>query len=129
MNIDKMQPGRELDELVAKMLGWSNIDWHFDRVYPGRTWIGGNPHGDGDRYVEEVPFFSTDIAAAWQVVEKLREKSFAMTISTMGPRQQTSAFCIYEGRKITDHCWGDTAAHAICLAALKVVTVNREGSE
>lgn len=58
-----MKPGRELDEIVAeKVMGWKRLsdptyDWH-------------SPD-DGLLAAGMVPFYSTDIAAAWRIVSKL----------------------------------------------------------
>ena len=60
----KMEAGREMDALVAeKVMGLSYI--LFD---------GTDPHQE-----ELTPHYSTDIAAAWEVVEKLR-KSYDVVI-------------------------------------------------
>lgn len=92
-----------------------------------------------------TPSYSTDIAAAWQVVEKLKELSrdilpadkeidsdLRHALHSDGIRIQ---FCrvnkkwkvcwwesgIYEADSESIVCEADTAPHAICLAALKVM--------
>ncbi len=51
---------RDIDKKIAKILGWTNIDWHFDRAEPMRMWLGGTPPGvDGETgWLEEIPEFS-----------------------------------------------------------------------
>jgi hypothetical protein len=66
--IEKMEAGREMDALIAeKVLGLS--DWHIRHS---------DEDGDGNLYFceikDELPHYSTDIAAAWQVIEKIKSK-------------------------------------------------------
>lgn len=112
-----MKPGRELDALIAeKVFG-----------LPQSTWRDGEDHRDEDGVgvvvlgVRPDPY-STDIAAAWTVVEKLdllRNHSF-----------ERSPDGLYEiGVLYSDDGYWEvygsapTAPHAICLAALKAVGV------
>ncbi len=95
-----MKPGRELDVRVARDVMGIPVTQFADG-----TWLAANG--------EELEPYSTDIAAAWEVVEKMREVDRAVEI-------------------LFDHGWqanfdsgeyqfGDSAAHAICLAALNAV--------
>ena len=56
---------RDIDEKVAKILGWTNLDWHFDRVEPMHMWLGGTPPGINAEIgsIEEVPEYSSDVNA------------------------------------------------------------------
>jgi hypothetical protein len=65
-----------------------------------------------DGHGEMIPNYTTDIAAAWEVVLK-----FGVTIS--GPMEDGTwiASCGPRSRYSTEH--GTSAPHAICLAALK----------
>ena len=77
---DELQAGRELDALVAeKLFGWTHVGTSAAYGYPPDSTIpteerepavGWPPRA----YTKQVPKYSTDIAAAWQVVEKLSEK-------------------------------------------------------
>lgn len=61
--------GRELDAAVAeRVMGWSNVHYNgrTDRV--SYKWMGIPP--DGRSYNTEVRYFSTDIAAAMEVLNK-----------------------------------------------------------
>lgn len=100
--MDEMKPGRELDALIAeKVMGLATAEEDSDE-----NWV---PVG--------VPGYSTDIAAAWEVVGKLwedQESVFELT------RPVGSGFnCRFRQGAIKE--WGETAPHAICLAALKSV--------
>ena len=81
MNIDEMPAGRELDALVAKkVMGWRITAWNDGEpwgnreVFPPFEPINGIP-ADCDcishSEAGEPPHYSTDIAAAWEVVEKM----------------------------------------------------------
>lgn len=64
-----------------------------------------------------IPSYSTDIAAAWQVVEKMRSWHVAMTITTAGPSNQTAAYTTSDS-KAARMVWAATPPLAICRAAL-----------
>lgn len=101
-----MIPGRELDALIAeKVMGLRCPDW----ISCGR--------GRG-AWEHSLKHYSTDISAAWEVVEKLnllerfelsrRDKKFTIT-----------TYSQYENHSI--YVEAPTAPHAVCLAALKVM--------
>jgi hypothetical protein len=106
-----MTPGRELDALVAEKVmgclsGVSVLD-------DGRHCLWINRH-----WVDLLPY-STDIAAAWEVVEKLTRSGWYFELRA--PNYLASFF-----RGIDSHCESieaPTAPHAICLAALKACDV------
>lgn len=110
----RIEPGSELDALVADKIMGLNVSWlHEDKDY--------TKHGG-------LPKYSTDIAAAWTVVEKIynKNKGEPMVMQIYGP--------LSDGYKVTliwEHHDGPieegsivakTASHAICLAALKAVS-------
>jgi ABA sandwich protein len=147
--IDKLEPGRELDALVAeKVMGWlwciqacgdisrpGQYEWSRFLAPPANAaawrdiW-----NGKTEAIIEERPRFamgfSTDIAAAWLVVEKMRQTkrfcclklhsdfdfvySFSLTLYT-----QRYQDC---GRHEPDFiAQAQTAPLAVCRAALKAV--------
>ena len=71
------------------------------------------------------PPYSTDIAAAWEVVEKLRATGEFCCIDVRHPIHEPIECAFY--KVASDHKpligVGDTAPHAICLAALKAIGV------
>lgn len=87
-------------------------------------------HGHAALCPEFVPLYSTDIAAAWQVVER-----FDGRVTVSGPKAPVAGGEYQAGDKweaeilptaqtyFADSVFelGDTAPHAICLAALRAV--------
>lgn len=111
-----MKPGRELDQLIAKKV--FGLDLPISIVYfPGET----------PASVELCPFYSTDIASAWLVLETINPVSIERTMLVSGKIQWTVLFCnprlpepksYYDGRVTAE-----SAPHAICLAALRALGV------
>lgn len=67
-----MEPGRELDCWVAeKVMGWINVN--------KETGTGDKPNYHGF-YGVKIPNFSTDIAAAWEIVEHMRSHQRYLTM-------------------------------------------------
>lgn len=114
--------GRELDaEIAERIFGWTRVTCVGHHPYamglkPGGNLKNINHYGD-------VPNYSTDIAAAWEAVEKLRASGLSFTINAYGQRGE-------EANPTTWYCWfgddknasqiGATAPLAICRAALAV---------
>lgn len=128
-----MKPGKELDALVAEhVLGWGPREINHSTSILCK-WR--NPEDSTGYNDYSLPSFSSDIAAAWELVEKLK----------VGHREVRSDGCVVkdsiriEYRETTGSwfvCWaysgwnfmefehwteGESAPHAICLAALKTV--------
>lgn len=99
MNYDELQPGRELDELIArKVMAVGGIMGH-------PIIVDGSIAPEAPQLMK-VPPYSTDISAAWFVVER-----FA------GPPDFGYLFC-----DLNLFVWNSkTAAYKICVAALKKV--------
>lgn len=119
-----MKPGRELDALVAeKVMGWRA----HSPGYPSLVDINGVPTGwlaSGQGSQGDDPDFrpSTDIAAAWEVVERLGGNMFQLHYDTRyGHENKTGWAVILDGVVMCG--FADTAPHAICLAALKAAGV------
>jgi hypothetical protein len=112
-----MTSGRELDALVAeKVMGWALTS------KDTRDLQGWPPPGNTTPI--DVPEYSTDIAAAWEVVEKLDKYYFQVNreIKNMDSMEYTVVIPgIFNKERITVSA--NTAPHAICLAALKAVDV------
>lgn len=108
-----MKPGRELDALIAeKVMGWED-------------------NMRGLMAYAIVPNYSTDIAAAWKVIEELRKDQKALLISQayQGPYWEYLSKVEWndslKGYRF-EFATSISAPHAICLAALKAVGVNYE---
>lgn len=110
-----MEPGDELDALVAvKVMGWRIKEGLYPVDATGQS-----------QFV--VPSYSTDIAAAWLVVEHFTNQGKHFDISS------TIRGSIADIKSGVRHLqWvalvrnfpfarADTAPHAICIAALKAV--------
>jgi hypothetical protein len=72
--IMQMEAGRELDALVAKkVMGWkygqAGVDWS--------GWVGVNPRPSKEANLGHFSP-STNISAAWEVVEKLKENQYSL---------------------------------------------------
>lgn len=136
-----MNPGRELDALIAeKVMGFKDVhfkvcstfgldtsDWHMtpDARYPYAIARG---------CTLQVPHYSTDIAAAWEVVEKLPTieitncKGNSLLFDARANEKdkwvvavRVSAEADYSNPKFI-YSQAVSAPHAICLAALKAVS-------
>lgn len=122
-----MKPGRELDALVAEhVMGWKRAVQPHPEL-PEITLY--------DLYNSHVPMphYSTDIAAAWLVVEKLTSDGIPLVLGNTTNREKDSqakfAVTIFEnwiGHVIPEDirhvsAQAETAPHAICLAALKAI--------
>lgn len=116
-----MKPGRELDALVAeKVMGRSKT------VVLGYLTI-----------TRPVPHYSTDISAAWEIVEELSKRRAGPSNDLEfddihmwcdrrkllhGSGVHTRYIATFDGL-MEYNGEGETMAHAICLAALKILEV------
>lgn len=107
------QPGKELDRKIAiDVMGWT---WEEtaqvkcgDVVYHWRY--------NNSSYSEVLPY-STDISAAWEMVgELVKNDMFELSIGRDG-----KWYCGMNAIQLQYGSGGESAAHAICLAALKAV--------
>ncbi len=98
-----MKPGRELDSLVAeKVMGYTTYGQFRDK--------------DGVRVM--IDRYSTDIAAAWEVAEKMTSLFWEMNLDT-GSKSNTTKVEFYRTFDQTFHVVvANTAPEAICKAAL-----------
>ena len=139
MRIDEMPAGREMDALLAeKVMGYTLSELSLP-AYP-KYKLFDIESGEFSGYVKEVPHYSTDIAASWEVVkrmpipfklEKCWEKAYQI-----GPEGWSACWCTdadcegcNENSRCTngDDAWAETAPLAICRYALKVAGVKING--
>lgn len=76
---------------------------------------------DEEEPAHPLPRYSLDIAAAWQVVEKMRERPVYVVVE---PHPDYWRAVVYDENwyfVVSEHA--DTAPFAICLAALRAVGV------
>lgn len=112
-----MEAGRELDALVAEhVMGYECV-------------CSDEPVDCPVHYAEDLDTllpYSTDIAAAWPVVERMRELRWVFSLCTLNAGDFYCIFKVHEfsSRPSAIHdARADTAPHAICLAALRAVGV------
>lgn len=142
-----MNIGRELDALVAeKVMGWTRegAGWHTkpwhrpSKDYPGSIINDWDSKGEHDFLVipnahsgisnrvsfcgcegdAEIPHYSTSIAAAWEIVEKLNSTEFVLERWPELQFTVRSTFIRGENFSVAN-----SAPHSICLAALKAMGV------
>lgn len=113
-----MKPGRELDTLVAEKV----MENHWCQLMPENACIDGKPRkcacgAVGFPFEHRKPY-STDIAAAWEVVEKLNVSGYRMEF-VLG--SQGDAYATFITGACRFRAVSGSAPKAICLAALKAV--------
>jgi len=137
VDIDKLEAGRELDALVAEhIFGWKRIAEGSVsiNVPSGETVLLNDLFVSPDDYERvkvvgsalvapmNLPDFSTDISAAWGVVEKvirLVNRGFELSVTNHYP-DIYGVDVRFDGHDMVN---GNTIPLAICRAALKCVWV------
>jgi len=130
-----MKPGRELDALVAEnVMGWKRVRWMdwkqkiADETRTSLTYSWHDANGDMTENAEDMDDYynptyawspSTDIAAAWEVVERLALTFEMGWLPTDKGFSWDASFGEKRGSEEGTTTYADTAPHAICLAALK----------
>lgn len=132
-NIDEIPVGREMDIWVAeKFLGLEVVRPVTPIVYENDDGLHVRARGSDMKWLHCQPLvhYSTDIAAAWEVVGKLQEKGLAfmlfdgrtawrmITIEKAGEKWYAE---FYNGPMRGGGC-SNTAPLAICRAAFKAMT-------
>jgi len=112
--------GRELDALIAEKL----LGFEVCRNEKG-GWSLGRPDYWDDRGSSELlnplPSYSDDGAAVWDVVAWATNQRLEMKIGRAPGRSESSWSCWFERDGTHFYAEGETAPHAICLAALKAI--------
>ena len=107
--------GTELDQLVAeKVMGWNRF------IYPFLFWT------DADRVMrDQIPVYSTNISAAWEIVKKLASGNWTMHLEWKGADRNYANTAEVGFSSLKEpylaHSTADTAPLAICRAALKAM--------
>lgn len=109
---------RDLDRLIAeRVMGWTNLSVTGSR-------FGTTPDGKPHRI---IPQYSTEISAAWEIVEKLKLSGYQGGLEWAKP--EAGYNCAFGASLPLDEkqfSWAETAPLAICLAALKAMEVSIE---
>lgn len=117
--IDLLEAGRELDiEIVERVMGYCVLSDKPVTMYRNERGIAVSKDNKIIIHPNNVPNYSTDIAAAWDVVEKCPHNMFYL-------ERHDGVMQFWEAQFISTRkpSRANTAAHAICLAALAVVAV------
>lgn len=119
MNIDDMEPGKELDALIAEKI----MGWKFRKPTHGSCCTCQRCGRDYDTCNNAPCDFSADLAAAWSVVEKVNDNANDVVIEVAGDGiiEVVMGWFDMEGWSHFQKAKGKSAPHAICLAALKAV--------
>jgi hypothetical protein len=91
-------------------MGWSHCHREGDWGYLGRPLF-------GFRWNSRIPEYSTEIAAAWDVVERLKHLEPEMRWHD----ENHGWYLNFSKKDLEGIPYAETAPHAICLAALKAV--------
>ena len=119
--IEKLEAGREMDALIAqRVMGW-NL-----RMSTGMGLVGDFPDDKPvtGRTYREIPRYSEDIAAAFQVVERMTSAPYAWYVETVNLKADGFVWrAVYWGGYDIEHCVYFTSENkslpiAICRAAL-----------
>jgi len=125
MSVGEMPAGREFDATVAEVvMGWR---------YQPFVWV-----VEAGRFIddERLPYFSTCWEAMRLVVERMRDLGWLSFEMRWVKRGRYSSESLIEGWSVffnsdfapftAGHVEAETAPHAVCLAALKAVQLQRE---
>lgn len=114
-----LPPGRELDALIAEKVIKLTPGYYFMEFKDLSQQEQNNYNRNQGWSPMRCPEYSTDIAAAWEVVERMRMIGADLEI-TIGKMGYAINYELEDNWGV--HGYKDTAPHAICLAALKAVS-------
>jgi len=101
--------GRDLDVQVAEALGWTDVEMAFGGAYGRGALRGKKP----DSAWCLVPHYSTNIAAAWRLVEQYDGEFYL--------DHDCGGWYALFGENLDNGCYAPTAPEAICEAFIKSV--------
>ena len=130
---DTIEAGRELDTLVAeRVMGWSHIE-RKPRQYKGFNGFANyfGPHGlppekpfNEGFGLFDVPTYSTNIADAWRVLDRMIERGYEGTLHRRAGDDGLTLFLLdAEGEPTGEYAYycAEKMPLAICRAALNAV--------
>jgi len=116
-----MEAGRELDKLIAGKIFNLSIGCDYMR---GKMWVV-FPNGSmmPPNEMPELPYYSTDLGAAWKVVEHIDLIGWTNSLGkTASDKWCFLKYDEWDNDHRVDHSTiAESAPHAICLAALAAV--------
>ena len=115
-----MEAGDEMNALIAELMGWTRHEQPFiskwGKMYEWR------PPEDSSYDAFLAPHdWSTNIAAAWEVVEKLTPFKFGFNLAIESPPGPCGDWEVHFYNGGAHLAFADTAPLAICRAALLAV--------
>jgi len=128
---DELKPGREMDDLIhTKVMGRKICKVTLRHRKPYGRLSGTMLTLPTEEEIVEVdqmsPKYSTDISAAWEVVEKMgtRRLGYSLNLTnvagtTSNPLWDADFYKLRASK--SNECEATSAPHAICLAALKAM--------
>lgn len=110
-----MKPGRELDFLVATKV----FDWHGCQRTPLGDIYGCRKSDGPEEMNRPLPFYSTDIATAWELMNGRLSCQLVGSLPDDDPNNRGGLqyVCTYKGKSV----FGKSAPEVICKAALLTV--------
>lgn len=126
----KMEAGEELDRLVAEVMGEPMPEFTPENALelqlagspvksPKGNWLCLCRYDEGDIPTWRPLPYSTDISAAWSVVEKMRELDYSFSLTNYDNYKLVYQVKFYNYlNPALSYCGVGTAPEAICKAAL-----------
>lgn len=112
-----MPAGDEIDALISQCVFGNKIQW-FDG--PGGPVITGGTY-EKIRTWNKVSSYSTNMAAAWEVVEKVAGEDSELSVRITGEYLGNGWRCVFTNAFVDYDVMAKTAPLAICRAALLAV--------
>lgn len=120
MEREQHEAGRKLDALIAeRLMGYTDVHFNGPTDRLANLWYG---HAPGEEWHSEPPEYSTDMAEAWKVVERLVALGYWISLSHNGNTHAAAwDFRIVDRKNERDRhiTISETAPLAICCTALK----------
>jgi hypothetical protein len=115
-----LQAGRSLDCLIAeRVIGWRHTCGAECPAPKCWGWV--DPDGVDMLRGDDVPAYSTDIAAAWEVISEMQRRGWSFILDDMCSGKTYQCHFERERTEVYNVTDIETVPLAICLAALKAV--------
>lgn len=123
---EELQAGRRLDAEIAERIFGHQVTWLATALSASA------PHyeREGQHGYASLPAYSTDVAAMWLVVERLREQGRMVSLNWLPDSKEWYASVYPPPGEFGApfHGYGDTAPFALCEAALLAFTPAGRGA-
>lgn len=108
--------GRKWDEARCRICGWPIVDNQMKGCVKDNCSMRPYP----DRHADEPASYSTDLAAAWRVVEQLTASGFHfLLLKSADSKLSIASFYLGPQDRSDESATDSSTTLAICLAALK----------